>query len=127
MSGTHFQDFKRDNGYPITVEYSFSPGSETTYSPMYGAVSGDPCEVGIVAAWPNTPRFDRLYGLRNRLAWIASPWWMRPSRFIARWAVEAVIWLWGMRARLSDTERERMEAWIAEHRVDEICDESDYL
>lgn len=123
MSRTFFQDFTRDNGLPITVEYavdgSYSP---TTYSPMHGADGGDFPEFSILKAWPRTPTSDRLTDISNRL-WRKSAW---PWR-VAHWAVNAVTRLydWWF-ASLTDAERERMEGWIAEHYVDEP-DDDDYL
>jgi hypothetical protein len=51
LARTHFQEFRRDSGATVTVEYSYSPGSETSYSPHSGASGGDPAEVEIVAAF----------------------------------------------------------------------------
>lgn len=48
---TYFHDFIRENGQVVTVEYTFREGSPTTYTPMYGADSGDPAECEIVKAW----------------------------------------------------------------------------
>jgi hypothetical protein len=56
MAMTYFQKFTKDDGTPIEVEYSFSPGSETTYSPAYGACGGDACEVEIIESWPEQRR-----------------------------------------------------------------------
>lgn len=51
MPRTYFADLIRDNGLPVTIEYSFACGSETTYSPLNGAESGDPAEASIVTAF----------------------------------------------------------------------------
>lgn len=123
MGRTFFQDFTRDNGLPITVEYavdgSYCP---TTYSPMYGADGGDFPEFSILKAWPRTPVSEWLAGISNSL-WSKSAWPWRA----AHWTVNAVTRLydWWF-ASLTDAERERMEAWIAEHYVDEP-DDDDYL
>lgn len=113
MPATYFQDFTRDNGLPVTVEYSFSPGSETTYSPMYGADGGDAAEVELVDAWPNTPEFDELCRRRNDIKWARS----RPSLWqfcVLAW-LNLRIWFVGRSARLTDAERERIEVWLTEH------------
>lgn len=60
MTRTYYQDFVKDDGRPVTVEYSYRGGSETTYSPHSGAVGGDGCEVEIVDVMPATPEFDEL-------------------------------------------------------------------
>src|ERR1700733_8287091 len=67
MPRTFFQDFKRDNGDPVTVEYSYSVGSETTYSPHSGACGGDPCEVEITAWWPNVQEYHDLHSKKTDL------------------------------------------------------------
>lgn len=113
---TYFQDFVRDNGLPITVEYgvggSYSP---TTYSPMYGADGGDFPEFVILKAWPRTLGHERIAKLANNL-------WSRrsPLERAAHATVCAVLrideWL---RCRLTTAEHERMEAWLAENYVDE--------
>jgi len=56
MPRTYFQDFNREDGTSITVEYSFSPGSPTTYSPMIGACGGDACDVEIIKAFTDTEK-----------------------------------------------------------------------
>lgn len=49
---THFQDFVRPDGTPITVEYKVEGrNSPTTYSPVYGADDGDAAEFFILSAW----------------------------------------------------------------------------
>jgi hypothetical protein len=48
---TYFRDFKRGDGTEVTVEYRFSAGSPTTYSPATGADGGDADEVEIVKAF----------------------------------------------------------------------------
>lgn len=48
---TYLHNFKREDGSEITVEYTFSGGSETTYSPRYGADGGDCAECCIVKAF----------------------------------------------------------------------------
>lgn len=128
MPQTFFQDFNRDNGNPITVEYSYSPGGETDYSPAFGASGGDPCEVTIVSSWPNTPAYERLSGILFDLRWSRHKfkWWQLPAVWVADKIVGATQWVWGLRARLTTSERERMEGWIAERHVFEPSEE-DYF
>ena len=61
MARTLFQDFTRDNGLPVTVEYAVEGSySQTTYSPHSGADGGDFPEFIIVKVWPNTRFHNRL-------------------------------------------------------------------
>lgn len=129
MPRTFFQDFNRDDGTPITVEYSFASGSPTTYSPMYGASGGDPCEVEIVSAWPNTPEYNALQNDRHALAEHYFPPLIRgidpaPQGRIAK--IDE--WLAAMEAtcKLTDAEDERMCSWLAEHHVDDYEPEIDF-
>jgi hypothetical protein len=48
---THFHDFARPDGTVVTVEFTFSPGSPPTYTPMHGADGGDATECEIVKAF----------------------------------------------------------------------------
>ncbi|RVD44909.1 hypothetical protein EN742_00760 [Mesorhizobium sp. M4A.F.Ca.ET.020.02.1.1] len=112
MPASYFEDFKRDNGFPVTVEYSFSPGCEATYSPMYGADGGDGADAMIVACFPNTPEFNALCGRLNAINWLPRKT-LRQKCTIA-W-LKLRIWIAGRAARLTDDERERMEIWIIEH------------
>jgi hypothetical protein len=127
MPRTFFQSFNRDDGSPVTVEYSFASGSPTTYSPLNGACGGDPCEVAIVSCWPNTPEYNALVCDRNALAehylpqlltrGVVVPKDKRIARLDERLeAMEAA-------CKLTDAEDERMCAWLAEHHVDEPDDE----
>ncbi|WP_050400457.1 hypothetical protein [Bradyrhizobium embrapense] len=125
MGATYFQDFTRDNGYPVTVEYGYSPGSETTYSPMHGACGGAPCEIQIVSSMPNTPAFERFSGIYNHLRWGRRQAWQRPAFELAAAIVRLCRWIWEFRARLSTEERERMEEWLAEHHVYEPYEPED--
>jgi hypothetical protein len=128
MGATYFQNFTRGNGQPITVEYSFAPGSETTYSPANGACGGDGCEVEIIASWPNTKAFDIACKRRNDLAWSKWPLWRWPFNWIELHAVNLVIWGYERTARLATAERESFEAWIAEHHVyEDPYEPEDYL
>lgn len=123
MGETYFQNFTRDNGKPVTVEYGYSPGSDTTYSPMYGAVGGDGCDIQIVTSWPNTGGYNRLFSFRTRLELDPRPTWQRPFAAVALAFVDVTIWIWERWTCLTDAERERMEAWLAEHHVYEPYEE----
>jgi hypothetical protein len=48
---SHFHDFARPDGTIVTAEFTFSPGSPPTYTPMYGADGGDATECEIVKAF----------------------------------------------------------------------------
>ena len=118
MGQTFFDNFTRDNGLPVTVEYSCSGGEPNHDHPGHicdGGGSGP--EVVIVKAWPNMPGFERLCKIRNDLDWTARPSWLDPFIWIALQVVDLRIWLQERRALLSVSERERMENWIAEHHV----------
>ncbi len=118
MPRGYTENFTKDNGLPITVEYEYLPGSDTTYSPMYGAVGGDPCEVTITQTWPNTIGFDRLSSYQSHLIWGRHRWWKRPGVWVARhFFIEWAVWLAARKARLTDSEYERINAWIAENHV----------
>lgn len=115
---TFFHDFQKDNGMPVTVEFGFSAGSLTTYSPRFGADGGDPAEATILKVWPNNPDYDRLF----RELW---DWEKKDIRFLSgqdrdtiaelRERVEAE----DAKATLTDAERDRMESWLAENFVDD--------
>lgn len=114
MGATYFQDFTRDNGLPVTVEYGVSGGySAPTYSPLHGADGGDAPEFMIIKAWPNTAGHH----------WLAARSLYSRSRLLSRFfdALERLDMWW--RASLTDAERERMEAWLAEHYVEEPYDD----
>jgi len=125
MARTFFHDFVRDNGQPVTVEYevdgSYSP---TTYSPRYGADGGDAPTFGIIDCWPNEPWFDALSGRRNARSWPGrAPTLVdRICAAVLRWRCDFHRW-W--LCSLTDAERERMEAYLAENYVEED-DEADY-
>jgi len=120
MARTYFQDFTKDDDTPITVEYSFSPGSETTYSPAYGACGGDACEVEIISSWPRSEEYERLVERKMNLE--TTPFG-KPRSLALMGAddlhqlndLEAAIAKGDKAAELTDAERERMEAWICEH------------
>lgn len=127
---THFQDFTKDNGLPVTVEYevegSYSP---TTYSPLSGADGGDAPTFCILSSWPNTESYDGLLlartSARRRQRGKAFPLWLKQS--IHLWLLWILIKWYDRRARLTDAERERMEDWLVENYVEEPPDfEDDY-
>lgn len=119
MARTYFHDFTRDDGTPVTVEYSTSAG-EPYYDNPGHICDGGGCGPGamIVDAWPNTPAFDALVGRHSRLTWdmprdsgLARRAWAR----IAAPVLAVRIWIARRKAVLTDAERQRMEAWLAEH------------
>ncbi|WP_027578412.1 hypothetical protein [Bradyrhizobium sp. Ai1a-2] len=126
MAQTYFQNFCKDNGFQVTVEYSYRPGSETTYSPKFGADGGDPCDVYIIASWPNSSEFDRICGIRNDLHWSRHPGWKKPFVWLALQILRLEIWLRELPAALSEAERERMEEWLIEHHVYEPYEPEEY-
>jgi hypothetical protein len=126
MPRTFFHDFNRDDGTPVTVEYSFASGSPTTYSPLNGACGGDPCEVEIVSSWPNTPEYNALQNDRRALAEHYFPPLIRGIDPSVPGPIERIDErLAAMEAacKLTDAEHERMCAWLAEHHVDEPEDD----
>lgn len=119
---TYFHDFKRDDGLPVTVEYGVDGShSPTTYSPMSGADGGDEPEFCIVDSWPNDAAFNDLARRRNDRAWKKNPSLIDRA---AQWFLEVRLTLATLRrGTLTSNERERMEAWLAEHYVDESSEE----
>lgn len=128
MARSFYQDFTKDDGLPVTVEYTFNAGSETTYSPASGAHGGDPCEVTIVRSWPNTPEHDDLCARRNALseAQQRNPFRVDDDERQVLWEMNNDIERDEARAELTDAERDRMEAWLCEHHVDEPDDDIDF-
>lgn len=120
---TYFQDFIRDNGLPVTVEYSATGGEPDFNFPGHicdGGGSGP--EIVILQAWPNTPWHHWLAGAeldlwRSRRVWTPALSWLlkRLSRLDEWW-----------RASLTQAELDRFTDWLAEHYVDEP-DEDAYL
>ncbi len=117
MPVTYFQNFTRDDGSPVTVEYSFRPGSTATYSPYSGACGGDPCDVQIVSVMPNTPEFEAL----SRRFLDLYPRGLMLSEKERGEAIDAADEYASARKAcvLTDAEIERMEEWLIEHHVDE--------
>jgi hypothetical protein len=131
MPRTFFQNFNRDDGTPVTVQYSASGGESNFDHPGHicdGGGSGP--EFAIVSSWPNTPEYNALVCDRNALAehyfpphsaiWPLGAHMCKDGRInrmnerIA--ALEAA-------CKLTDAEDERMCAWLAEHHVDEPDDD----
>lgn len=123
MGRTYFQNFSRDDGSPITVEYevegSYSP---TTYSPHSGACGGDAPTFCILSAWPNTEAYDALHREKAEIEHKLNPLFPNQGQTEELAEVMAQIAAADAACELTDAERERMEAWIAEHYVDEPDD-----
>lgn len=115
MPRTFFQDFERDDGTPITVEYgvegSYSP---TTYSPMHGASGGDFPEFTILKAWPRSAEYDAL-----AKQWLA----LLNDGPEARANIETAMAALEFTDKLTAAETERMEAYLAEHYEEEPFDD----
>jgi hypothetical protein len=109
MPRTFFKDFTRDNGSPVTVEYQ---------------MEDETCAC-IVAEWPNTEEYNRLvaermefehggpYGTRANIVM------MDPDVREKLQELDQLIESLDETARLSGTERERMEKWLSENCVQE--------
>lgn len=123
---TYFHDFTRDNGLPITVQYSATGGEPDFDYPGHicdGGGSGP--EIVILKAWPNTPWHNRLAAIDLRFWPKASTtptgaWLVRKLAAPVRGLMALDEW-W--RASLTDEEREKFEAWLAERYVEEPYDD----
>jgi hypothetical protein len=128
MGATNFHTFTKDNGLPVEVEYEIVSYGEPHFdSPGHicdGGGSGP--EVQINDSWPNTPEFNSI--AKQQLFLSTSP--LSPMNasqplYIQAYGRVRFIWLgikeaWQKRkARLTDDERWRWEAVIAELYVDE--------
>lgn len=132
MPRTFFQDFTRDNGDPITVEYGVDGHySPTTYSPSIGAVGGDAPEIYIVSAWPNTDAYNELCrrkreiedrGLGKGIQYFLGD--KEPDEELHE--IEAAIAAADEACQLTDAERERIETWLDENHVDDYDDEPSF-
>lgn len=96
MALTFYQDFLRDDGSPVTVEYSIRE-------------LGGGCEINIVDAMPNTPEFEALCGQSLEFCRESGNWAPDSNPFdaeikVAKAAIE-----------LTADECDRMVAWLAEH------------
>lgn len=126
MARTYFQDFTRDNGLPVTVEYSARGGEPNYDYPGHicdGGGSGP--DIVILKAWPNTPWHERIAGIELRLRWPGRRTLLPPS--LLAWPFGMLLRLdeW-WRANLTGAELERMEVWLAERYVDEDDDYDDW-
>jgi hypothetical protein len=105
MSRTIFENLMRDDGSEVTVEYEHG---------HWG---------GIIDVWPATRAYDRISSIA---IWrFTGRWWLPRTIGECACAVQWVICQWS--CRLTTQERERMEAWIAEHRLEDYSDEPEYL
>jgi hypothetical protein len=102
---TIFETMMRDNGLEVTVEYEYGPRG------------------GIIDVWPNTRAYDRISAIA--LWKFAGSWSVQRAIGKCACAVQWVICWWS--CRLTVYERERMEAWIDEHRIEDYQDEPEYL
>lgn len=121
MTGTYFQDFKRDNGFPITVEYSARAGeSDFDYPGHICDGGGSGPEIIILNAWPDTPGHMRLAIIAARLSFSRKTALGRRMGRVVAWPVHLLMRLdeW-WRASLTDAEIERFSDWLAEHYVDD--------
>lgn len=124
---TFFEDFARDDGSLVTVEYSARSGEPNFDHPGHicdGGGSGP--EICIVDAWPGTAVYERLCGWKLDLEWPRSTWLQRPAFCMALFVINIAIWILKRRIRLSCDERERMESVIAEHHVEDPYEPEDY-
>jgi hypothetical protein len=109
MPRTYFKDFTRDNGQPVTVEYQ---------------MEGETCAC-VVAEWPNTEEYNRLVAERMELEYSgpygkrASVVMMDPDIREKLQELDGLIEALDETARLSDSERERMERWLSENYIQE--------
>jgi hypothetical protein len=114
MGQTYFQNFTRDNGLPVTVEYSATGGEPDFDYPGHicdGGGSGP--EIVILKSWPDTP-------WHNRLAAIEMQFSLRKNLRLLAWPIKALIRLdeW-WRATLTHSEDQRFTDWLIEHYVEE--------
>lgn len=125
MARTYFQDFTKDDGSPVTVEYgvegSYSP---TTYSPHSGACGGDAPVFSIIEVFPNTPEYRALWERKQAIETTPfgkprSPLLMSTDDIEALTEIVRAIEKAEAACQLTDAERERMEAYLAEHYVEE--------
>jgi hypothetical protein len=126
---THFQDFVRDNGQPVTVEWRVASEGESNFDhPGHicdGGGSGPIIE--IVDVWPNTPRHERLTRLEmNILLACGRNTWTRLLGIILAAPVHfaAAVDTW-RHATLTEAECEAAEMWLCEHYEPEPYDPAD--
>lgn len=133
MTRTFFQDFTKDNGMPITVEYSLVSVGEP-YADLPGHIcdgGGSGPEIEIVTSWPRNEEYDRL--VQRKMDLETTPFGKPRSLLMMNGDdlhqlrdLDASIAKGDKAAELTDVERERMESWLCEHHVVEY-DEEDYF
>lgn len=110
MARTYFQDFTRDDGSPITVEYG---------------MEDETCAY-IVDAWPRTEEYNRLWTRKNQIEtgaygntrhFLSFTEEEREALDDIDRAIEAA------KFELTDAEHERMGAWLSENHVHESDDD----
>lgn len=126
MPRTYFADFVKDDGRPITVEYNFASGGETTYSPLYGADGGEGCEVEIVDVMPNTEDYEFLCRELLDLSAKNDPACMAAEVRDRLAELSEAMGLAKAAVALTDGEHERMCAWLTENHAFEP-DEDDFV
>lgn len=99
MSRTYFQDFVRDGGSRITVEFEVDGHYHS-----------------ILKCWPNTPEHEALAGRLLDLERSVTPTWFRGARIAL---LRLRMWLDEWLCAPSDAERERWEAWLDEHHLED--------
>jgi hypothetical protein len=122
MARTHFQNFTRDDGLPVTVEYQVESEGEPDFDHPGHICDGGGSEpvMAIVGAWPNDDAYEHLADRHYRRLLRRGLW-----NGLCRRVLEArMTWAQFRRSRLSPAEVDRMEAWLAEHW--EPPDDSDY-
>ena len=120
MTQTFFQDFNRDDGSPVTVEFSHRPGHS----------DGD---IQIVSAWPNTPEYNDLHRRRQditgnygqELSPIAFSM-MSPELQEKLTDIDKAIEHLDESSKLTPAEDDRMCEWLAEHHVFEPYEDYDF-
>lgn len=116
MPRTFFQDFIRDNGATVTVEYRMD----------------DETCAAIIKCWPNTPEHDALnkelmqldfYMLQGRSIGDLYGIFGDEARKERIEELQREIGEDEERAELTDAERQRMEAWLSENHTHESDDD----
>jgi hypothetical protein len=126
---THFQDFTRDNGQPVTVEWRVASEGESNFDHPGHICDGGGSEpiIEIVDAWPTSTAHNWLHNADYRL-WhrLHFKGWRMAAYRVLRLPIRAAIAVdaW-WRASLTDAERERMESWLAERYEPEPYDPAD--
>lgn len=126
MAETFFQDFKRDDGSPVTVEYSAIDGEPYADLPGHicdGGGSGPDAE--IITAWPNTEEYNDLHSRRQELTLDSygrqlgpiGVSMMSPELREELDEIDKAIERFDEACRLTDAERKRMTDWIIERHV----------